>query len=130
MFHVTMFIDKIGGHSLCSFHAHSILLWPSGDSFSFVQYIGREMSDDKGSIDDGEESEAAAMENTAASSVFKDELLYQQRLLRFQATILSLQCLLLLILGDTGEISPAHLKVAVWVDVKHRSLRMQAHVQL
>lgn len=58
MFHVNMFIDKIRGHSLCIFHAHSILLWPSGDSFSFVQYTGREMSDNKGSIDDGEESEA------------------------------------------------------------------------
>lgn len=72
----------------------------------------------------------AAVENRAASSVLKDELLYQQRLLRFQTTILSLQCLILLILGDTGEISPPHLKVAIWVDVKHRSLRMQAHVQL
>lgn len=130
MFHVNMFIDKIRGHSLCIFHAHNILLWPSGDSFSFVQCTGREMSDNKGSIDDGEESEAAAVENRAASSVLKDELLYQQRLLRFQTTILSLQCLILLILGDTGEISPPHLKVAIWVDVKHRSLRMQAHVQL
>lgn len=130
MFHVNMFIDKMRGHSLCIFHAHSVFLWPSGDSFSFVQYIGREMSDNKGSIDDGEESEAAAVENRAASAVLKDEVLHQQRLLLYQTTILSLQCLILLILGDTGEISPPNLKVAIWVNVKHKSLRMQTHVQL
>ena len=47
---------RLGGIPFCIFHVHSILLWPSGDNFLFVQYIGGQMSDDKESIDDREKA--------------------------------------------------------------------------